>query len=139
MNMNQAALLPVDEDAMALNPDGSPSHLIGGRCTGCGATFFPKREICPSCFDKAEIEELPISSKGGKLLTFTIVRRGLGVRELPYAVGYVDTPEKIRIFSALVDCDPDKLEIGMEMETVFKEGDIGDGEKRIIFEFKPVG
>jgi len=136
MDSNRA-VLPIDKNAIGISPDGSSPHLIGGKCSRCGGYFFPKREICPSCFDKGEIKEVALRGQG-KLSTFTVVRRGLGSKKLPYALGYIDTPERIIIFAPLTDCDPERISIGMDMEVVFGEEEAEEGRTWITYKFRPV-
>ncbi len=127
---------PIDKNAIGLPPEGSSPHLIGGKCLRCGGYFFPKREICPSCFDKGEMKEVALAGQG-KLSTFTVVRRGLGSKKLPYALGYIDTPEKIIIFAPLAECDPERISIGMDMEVVFGEEEAEEGRTWITYKFRP--
>ena len=131
------AVLPIDKNAIGLSQDGVSPHLIGGKCLRCGGYFFPKREICPSCFDKGEIKEVGLGGRG-KLSTFTVVRRSLGNKKLPYALGYIETPEKIIIFAPLTGCDPERISIGMDMEVVFEEEEIEEGGAWIVYKFRPV-
>ena len=57
----------------------------------------------------------------------------------PYAVGYIDLPEGVRIYSMLTEADMKKLEIGMEMELVIEPiRKTSDGEEIIGYKFKPV-
>jgi len=128
---------PILPGIMVLPPVSEKPYLVAGQCSNCGKTFFPKKEICPSCFDKGEVREIPLSQRG-KLATFTIVRRSLGAKKLPYAMGYIETPENLRIFALLEDCDFDRLTIGMEMEVVFEEEELEEGRKVTIYKFRPV-
>jgi benzoylsuccinyl-CoA thiolase BbsA subunit len=118
-------------------PSENPS-LIGARCKKCKEVFFPKRFICPICFQENTLENIPLSNKGN-LYTFCILERGPMGFDPPYAVGYIDLPEGVRIYSILAEADMKKLEIGMEMELVI--GPIrktSDGEEIIGYKFKPV-
>ena len=133
--INQAA--PILPGIMVLPPGSEKPHLVAGRCSNCGKSFFPKKEICPSRFDKGEVREHPLSQRG-KLVTFTIDRRSLGAKKLPYALGYIETPENLRIFAPLEGCDFDRLTIGMEMEVVFEEEELEEGRKFTIYKFRPV-
>jgi uncharacterized OB-fold protein len=128
---------PILPGIMVLPPLSEKPYLVGGRCSTCGRTFFPKKEICPLCFDKGEVREIPLSPRG-KLATFTIVRRSLGAKKLPYALGYIETSENLRIFAPLEGCDFDRLTIGMEMEVVFEEEELEEGRKFTIYKFRPV-
>jgi len=118
-------------------PSENPS-LIGSRCKKCKEVFFPKRFICPICFQEGTLENIPLSQKGN-LYTFCILERGPMGFDPPYAVGYIDLPEGVRIYSILTEADMKKLEIGMEMELVIESiRKTSDGEEIIGYKFKPV-
>jgi len=118
-------------------PSENPS-LVGARCKKCKEVFFPKRFICPICFQEDTLEEIHLSRKG-KLYTFCILERGPMGFDPPYAVGYIDLPEGVRIYSILTEADMKKLEIGMEMELVIESiRKTSDGEEIIGYKFKPV-
>jgi uncharacterized OB-fold protein len=113
--------------------------LMGIRCEACKKVFFPKKEVCPECFD-GELREVPLSKKG-TLHSYTLSVMGIPGMETPYVVGFIDLPEGIKLFSVIKDCEPwDKvLKIGMEMEMVI--GKIrGDefGNEIISYQFKPI-
>ena len=58
----------------------------------------------------------------------------------PYGVGYVELPDAVRVEGRLTENDPDKLQIGMEMEVVFLPYRTEeDGTEVISFAFQPVG
>jgi uncharacterized OB-fold protein len=56
----------------------------------------------------------------------------------PYGVGYVELPGGLRVEGRLTENDPRKLQIGMEMEVVFKPIRTEDnGDEVINFFFQP--
>lgn len=109
----EAELVPVREGLFAA-PNDAPPYLIGGRCTVCGAVRFPWRKRCVACFSSGTVEHLPLSRRG-KLYTFTVVRVPPVGYETPYAFGYVDLPEGLRVF-ALLGGDLEALRIGQTVE-----------------------
>lgn len=118
-------------------PSEKPA-LLGHRCKICGQVFFPKRFICPECFVEGTLEEMRLSGKG-KLYTFCVLERGPLGFDTPYAVGYVDLPEGLRIYSLLTEANREALKIGMDMELVI-EGIRKDsaGNEIIGYKFKPM-
>lgn len=102
--------------------DGQP-HLLGSRCSSCGSFFFPQQALCTECFQESTLKEHALSQRG-KLYSFTIVERknlappGFTV---PYAYGYVDLPEGVRVLSKLIGWKPETLKIGAEAECVTEE------------------
>jgi len=113
--------------------------LVGSRCETCKKTFFPKKLVCPDCFD-GELKEVPLSKKG-KLHTFALSVMGPTDMEKPYVIGFIDLPEGIKLFSVLTDCEPwdEVLKVNMEMEMVIgkiKEDEYGNDI--ISYKFRPV-
>ena len=126
-------------------PSENPA-LLGSRCKDCGRVAFPAQASCAACCStNVEIEELP---RRGTLWTYTVQRfmpkppykTGETQESFqPYGVGYVELPGGVRVEGRLTENDPDKLEIGMDMEVVFyplrKEA---DGTEIINFAFCPL-
>ncbi len=84
---------------------GSSPNLLGGYCTVCERTYFPKPMVCPHCLETVQQVDL---SSSGKIHSFTVVRvkAPFGLPQ-PYAVGYVDLEaDSLRVFSLL---DSDKI------------------------------
>ena len=112
--------------------------LLGSKCKNCGKIYFPKRGVCSECFSK-ELEDAPLSRKG-KLFAYTVAYAGPISDKVPYAFGYVELPEGVKIFSLLTENNPDKLEVDMEMDLT--TGDIKDPveeELKTVYMFKPRG
>ncbi len=114
-------------------------YLIGSKCRKCGETFFPKRVYCAYCTE-ADMEELALSTKG-KLHTFTISRAVPpgSIMQAPYAIAQVRLPEGALVTSVLTDCDPETLDIGMDVELVIErvmEDD--EGNELMAFKFRPI-
>ncbi|MDH5696675.1 MAG: Zn-ribbon domain-containing OB-fold protein [Dehalococcoidia bacterium] len=133
--------VPVAENlfTMPSSPD-EESHMMGSRCNSCSEVFFPKQNICPNC-SKEDMEEL-ILSRRGQLYSYTVVRqrpsdyKGVNV---PYALGQIELPERVRVTSLLVGCDFDKLKVGMQMEMVIEKlYEDEEGNDVMAYMFKPV-
>ena len=57
----------------------------------------------------------------------------------PYGVGYLELPGGVRVEGRLTENDPEKLQIGMEMDVIFDTFRTEDnGDQVINFFFKPV-
>ncbi len=110
--------------------------LVANRCKSCGQIFFPKVVSCLSCSNE-DMEELKLSQKG-KLYSYCIGHMPSSHFQPPYAIGYVDMPEGVRIFTPLKMMEDKPFKVGMEMgvtlEKLWQEGD-----KEVIgYKFKPV-
>ncbi len=124
--------------------EGEKPALLGGRCTKCGKIFFPKRSLCPDCFDdsfaEGTIESIALDSRG--IIYASIVARvpsPVGIKH-PYAYGYVDIPtNKIRVFALFTGAEPESFISGQEVELVLEPVAVNkQGQQVITYKFRPI-
>lgn len=113
--------------------------LMGSRCNACGKVFFPKKVVCPNCFD-GELKDVPLS-KRGKLHSYALSVMGPSGMKTPYIIAFIDLPEGIKLFSVLTDCEPwdEVLQIGMDMEMIIgkiREDECGNPISS--YKFRPI-
>lgn len=82
------------------DPDSAFPGYEGSYCVACGFTNFPASEVCPSCLDQT-IEARALS-RSGLLYSFSSLRVG----ENTVFVGYVDLPERVRVFGRIASATP---------------------------------
>ena len=105
-------------------------NLIGSKCTRCGETYFPKRVMCPECRRKGKLENIKFSGKG-KIHTYSIIHTPTEEFKAlsPYTVAIIELEEGAKITSQIVDCQNNDIQIGDDVELVFRkikeEGDEG--------------
>lgn len=93
---------------------GDEVRLIAGRCTACGKLVFPSPEFCPACAGSEIVAaELP---QIGRLYTWSVVHTARPGWVAPFVLGYVDLGPDIRVLAHIVDADPDKLAIDMQVK-----------------------
>jgi uncharacterized OB-fold protein len=113
------------------------------QCAGCDRFRFPPQPMCPECHS-LESRWTQVSGTG-RIHTFTVIRsfepRSVPMftwpsDRYPIVVVLVTLPDAggVNIVSNIVDCDPDDLRIGMEVEVVFD--DVTD--KITLPKFRPV-
>jgi uncharacterized OB-fold protein len=112
--------------------------LVLPRCTKCQTTIWFPRPFCPECASTS-IEWIPASGRG-TVYSFTVNRRGTA--DLPdyrqagtYVLAYVELEEGPRIMTNIVDCDPDAVQIGQQVEVVFHD----TGQGTALPRFRPAG
>jgi uncharacterized OB-fold protein len=116
-------------------------QLIGSRCSRCGEVFFPKKAygICNHCQSK-NLEEVKLSRKG-KIYSFTIVMQKppeYYKGPVPYAEGFVELPEGVRVETLFTDCNFDDLRIGMDVEMVVEKLHVDEeGNEILAYKFRP--
>lgn len=104
--------------------------LIGSECSHCGSIFFPKRVICPECRRKGKLDDIQLKGNG-KIFTYSVIHTPTDEFKTiaPYVVAIVELEEGAKITSQIVDCKPEDVNIGDEVEMVFRrikeEGDDG--------------
>ena len=94
--------------------------LLIQTCKDCKAKIFYPRKYCPECWS-GNLDWLEASGKG-KVETFTIMRAMVEPKfmsDLPYVLAMVDLEEGIRMMSRVVECDPEEVKLGMDVEVVF--------------------
>ena len=105
-------------------------NLIGTKCTRCGEIYFPKRVMCPECRRKGQLENIKFSGKG-KIHTYSTIHTPTEeFKSLsPYTVAIIELEEGAKITSQIVDCQKNDIQIGDDVELVFRkikeEGDEG--------------
>ena len=118
-------------------------RLIGSQCRKCGEVFFPRREdvLCSHC-QSSTFSEIKLS-RTGKVYSYSVVMQRPPVyykaAEVPYALGWVELPEGIRVETLFTGCDPNDVKVGMEVEMlVDKLHTEEDGTEVFCYKFRPV-
>jgi uncharacterized OB-fold protein len=112
--------------APAINPENKPyfdaaasGKLLLKFCGDCRKPHHYPRALCPHCFsDRTEWRE----AKGtGTVYTYSALK---AVQE-PYCIAYVTLDEGVTVLTNLVDCDFDRVKVGMKVKAVFKPTESG--------------
>ncbi|SRR6266568_4243856 len=117
--------------------DGTAAgKLLLPRCLECSEVIWFPRPFCPSCAS-TRVEWVEASGRG-TIYSFTVNRRGVAdmsaYREAGvYVLAYVELEEGPRIMTNIVDCDPDSVRIGQQVEVVFHD----TGQGTALTRFRP--
>ena len=137
------ARVPVAEGVFTW-PSDDP-RLIGSRCTACGIVTFPAQASCPRCPSTEMAEHL--LPRQGRLWAWTTQEfpppsppyaGPTGDDFVPYAVGYVELGDEVRVETRLTQMQG--LRIGMDVELAlvpFRRDEAGN--EVVTFAFRPVG
>ena len=93
--------------------------LYGTRCTECGMVQYPGAHTCPQCHSVDKNEPYRFLGKTGTIATFT-VDNITASEDPPSMVVVVDYKDGGRIFCNVVDCLPEELSIGKEVDMSFR-------------------
>ena len=80
--------------------DAKGAYLQGGTCGRCRHVVLGMRTLCPKCWAENTLVATPVG-RVGRLYTRTTIHAMPSGFDEPYAVGYVDLPEGIRVFAHL--------------------------------------
>lgn len=110
--------------------------FIGSRCTKCGQTYFPSEIRCLNCGFET-LQEVSLSPEG-KLYSYSKVEMPCAHFKPPYAVGFVDMPEGVRIFGQLDIKNEKPFKIGMKMKIYLDVLWNEDGKDVMGYRFSPL-
>lgn len=113
--------------------------LVGQKCRSCGHIDYPRKRVCPECFSE-ELDEHLMSRKG-ILHTYCCTHLGAPHLKGPYVNGYVDLPEKIRLFALITSNHPYGKDLRCDMPVemyIDKLMQDENGEDLYTYKFKPV-
>ena len=122
-------------DTQAFWDGCSKEQLLIQRCSECGRFQFYPRRICSTCL--ADPVEWIEASGRGSVKSFTIMRQAISPAysdEVPYVVALIELEEGPTMMSNVVECDPEKVTIGMPVEVVFN----AYTDEITVPQFKPV-
>lgn len=116
-------------------------EILGSRCLHCERTVVPPRLFCERCF--RPMEGYVKLEDRGRVNTFSLcyvtwdVKR-IETPEIP-AVIEIDGADKLHgIMHKLGEIDPDQIQIGMQVQAVWKPAEEREGAITDILYFKPV-
>jgi uncharacterized OB-fold protein len=127
----------------AETPDGP--RLLGSKCSGCGAAYFPKDDVChnPAC-EAPAMRDVSFGPTG-TLWSLAVQNYAppppvLTVEPyVPYAMGVIDLDDGLRVMGRIDVDDPMTVEVGADVELV-----VGalcaddDGNDIVSWMFRPV-
>ena len=118
---------------------GEP-HLEGLQCGQCKAVFLGERPACPSCGARDALAPKKLANTG-TLYVYTIVHRSFPGVAVPYVSAIVDLDGGGTVKGNLVgiEADPDKIQMGMPVEVVYRIAPTKDreGNEYLTYTFQP--
>ncbi|MEA3191533.1 MAG: uncharacterized protein QOD77_2115 [Thermoplasmata archaeon] len=109
--------------------------LTATRCTVCAATYYPPREVCPTCRRQSigKLERVKLAGRG-TIVEWTRVHKAAPGYELqvPYVVALVRTEEGPLVTGQIVDSEAAAVREGAHVQAVFRR--LGaDGDQGVIY------
>jgi uncharacterized OB-fold protein len=117
---------------------GDNPHLVGHKCTNCGAIFFDRRNACASC-SQTDFTTQEVANEG-ILRTFTIVSLAAPGIPVPFVAGVIDC-DGVSVRGNVINTepDPDHVQTGMKVRlATYLVGTDDDGTEAIGFGYEPI-
>ena len=110
-------------------------QLLIQRCDSCREYQFYPRGICAGCWS-GDIQWVASSGRG-TVWTFTVTyqNRTTGFDQGPYVLALVELEEGVRMFTNILECEPQDVKIGMPVEVTF----VQVTDQITVPYFKPAG
>ena len=118
----QKPLPVVNEDSRKFWEGCKEHRLVIQRCKDCRKFIFYPRSLCPECMSD-NIEWVDSSGKG-TIYSYTTIWRAPNndfLKDVPYTIVLVDLEKNVRLMSWIVDCKPEDVHVGMEVEVVYDD------------------
>ncbi len=130
-------ILPsIDDDTREFWTSGETGALRLPFCAACARWVFPPVLRCPDCAGAADYRAL---SGKGRVFTYTVNHHSFNPQvPVPYLIAIVELAEQdgLRFTTNLVNCPPDRAEVGLPVRVVFEQ----QGEVFVpLFEPDPEG
>lgn len=91
----------------------------GSKCTSCGTPQFPKQRVCVNCQAKDQMEDYRFVGKTATITTYTMDYLA-PTPASPALIAVIDFESGGRIMCEVTDCEPEEINIGMEVELTFR-------------------
>jgi hydroxymethylglutaryl-CoA synthase len=83
------------------------------------------------------MKDIPFANRRGKVATYTIDRLAF-TPQPPMVMAMIDFDGGGRVELEVTDCQPDKIEIGLELEMTFRRFFTADGVHNYFWKARPV-
>jgi 3-hydroxy-3-methylglutaryl CoA synthase len=93
--------------------------FYGSRCNRCGTPQIPAQRVCVHCQARDEMAPYRFADLSARIATYTIDHLTFS-HDPPVVFAVVDFEGGGRLLCEMTDCDPGRVEIGMEVEMTFR-------------------
>ncbi|OAI42968.1 hypothetical protein AYO38_11095 [bacterium SCGC AG-212-C10] len=106
-------------------------RLVMQRCTTCATFVWTPQMACRECLTET-LEWTDVTGRG-HIYTFVVMHHAaIPAFKAPYTIAVVELEEGPRIFTDIIDIDPDDVKIDMAVEVAFEDaGPVG------LYHFRP--
>lgn len=92
----------------------------GHRCRRCGTEQFPFQRVCFQCFARDDFEEVRLSERHGKVMSYTFDYFA-GSPDPPLIVTTVEVEGGARVYLQMTDAAPNEVKLDLPVEFTFRK------------------
>jgi 3-hydroxy-3-methylglutaryl CoA synthase len=92
----------------------------GHKCRRCGTVQFPFQRVCYTCYAKDDFDQIRLSDKHGKLLSFTFDYFA-GSPDPPLIVTMTEVDGGARVYLQMTDASPQEVKLELPVEFTFRK------------------
>ena len=92
----------------------------GHKCRRCGTMQFPFQRVCFNCYSKDDFDQVRLSDKHGKLLSFTFDYFA-GSPDPPLLVTVTEVDGGARVYLQMTDASPKEVKLELPVEFTFRK------------------
>ncbi len=111
--------------------------FVGTECTQCGTKHLPPQRVCVQCGAVDQMKDAAFANRRGKVATYAIDRLAF-TPQPPMVMVMVDFDGGGRVELEVTDCQPEKIDIGVELEMTFRRFFTADGVHNYFWKARPV-
>jgi uncharacterized OB-fold protein len=111
--------------------------FVGSECTACGTRHLPPQKVCVQCGAVDQMKEVPFANRRGRVATYTLDRLAFTLQP-PMVMAMIDFEGGGRVELEVTDCEPETVDIGMELEMTFRRLFTADGVHNYFWKARPV-
>lgn len=93
--------------------------FYGSLCTSCNTPQMPAQRVCVNCQAKDEMTPYRFANIEAQIATYTVDYLTFS-QDPPTVFAVIDYQGGGRLLCEMTDCDPEKVDIGMEVEMTFR-------------------
>jgi 3-hydroxy-3-methylglutaryl CoA synthase/uncharacterized OB-fold protein len=110
--------------------------LVGSRCRACGTPQLPPQRVCVRCGAKDQMDPHPFADRPARIATLTLDRLAFSLNPPTVSV-VLDFEGGGRFLCEMTDCEPERVQIGDEVEMTFRRLFTADGVHNYFWKARP--
>ncbi len=110
--------------------------FVGSRCQSCGEANLPPQRVCVHCRSVDQMAPEAFADAPGRIKTYTLDHLAYSLQP-PVVAAVVDFEQGGRFPCQLTDVDPEKVNIGDELEMTFRRTHTTNGVHNYFWKARP--